>query len=188
MLTFAGILVVLSPAVLVALFGISTLLRTSVGETVYSRCTAAAVSTGLAAAVWILVAMLMTDDRQVEVSLGDWVRIPAAAEQHAGEPPGGAVGVSQHASDEPHFHFTMKFMFDRLSVPFVIMTFVLCGVISAFASRYLHRDGGFQRFFLFLSFFLLGMILSSAAGTIETLFFRLGAGGAVFGTAGGIFS
>jgi NAD(P)H-quinone oxidoreductase subunit 5 len=65
----------------------------------------------------------------------------------------------------------MKFMFDRLSVPFVIMTFVLCGVISAFASRYLHRDGGFQRFFLFLSFFLLGMILSSAAGTIETLFF-----------------
>ncbi len=171
MLTFAGILVVLSPAVLVALFGISTLLRTPVGETVYSRCTAAAVSTGLASAVWILVAMLMTDDRQVEVSLGDWVRIPAAAEQHAGEPPGGAGGVSPRALDEPHFHFTMKFMFDRLSVPFVIMTFVLCGVISAFASRYLHRDGGFQRFFLFLSFFLLGMILSSAAGTIETLFF-----------------
>jgi NAD(P)H-quinone oxidoreductase subunit 5 len=171
MLTFAGILVVLSPAVLVALFGISTLLRTPVGETIYSRCTAAAVSTGLAAAVWILVAMLMTDDRQVEVNLGDWVRIPAAAEHHAGEPPGGGAGVSPQIPDEPHFHFTMKFMFDRLSIPFVIMTYVLCGVISAFASRYLHRDGGFQRFFLFLSFFLLGMILSSAAGTIETLFF-----------------
>lgn len=171
MLTFAGILVVLSPAVLVALFGISTLLRTPVGETVYSRCTAAAVCTGLAGAVWILAAMLVTDDRQVEVNLGDWVRIPAAAEHHAGEPPGGGVSVNRQALEEPHFHFTMKFMFDRLSVPFVIMTFVLCGVISAFASRYLHRDGGFQRFFLFLSFFLLGMILSSAAGTIETLFF-----------------
>jgi NAD(P)H-quinone oxidoreductase subunit 5 len=47
----------------------------------------------------------------------------------------------------------------------------LCGVISAFASRYLHRDEGFPRFFLFFSFFLTGMILSSAAGTIETLFF-----------------
>lgn len=171
MLTLAGILVVLSPAVLVALFGISTLLRASVAETVYSRCTAAAVCTGLAAAVWILAAMLITDDRQVEVSLGDWVRIPAGAEHHAGEATGGSATAGSHPVDEPHFHFTMKFMFDRLSVPFVIMTYVLCGVISAFASRYLHRDGGFQRFFLFLSFFLLGMILSSAAGTIETLFF-----------------
>ena len=171
MLTFAGILVVLSPAVLLALFGVSTLLRTPLAETVYSRCTAAAVCTGLTAALWILVAMLVTDQRQVLVGLGDWVRIPEASEHHAGEHPSGA-GVSMHlVGDEPHFHFTMKFMFDRLSVPFVIMTYVLCGVISAFASRYLHRDGGFQRFFLFLSFFLLGMILSSAAGTIETLFF-----------------
>jgi len=171
MLTFAGILVVLSPAVLLALFGVSTLLRTPLAETVYSRCTAAAVCTGLTAALWILVAMLVTDQRQVLVVLGDWVRIPEASEHHAGEHLSGA-GVSMHlVGDEPHFHFTMKFMFDRLSVPFVIMTYVLCGVISAFASRYLHRDGGFQRFFLFLSFFLLGMILSSAAGTIETLFF-----------------
>ncbi len=171
MLTFAGILVVLSPAVLLALFGVSTLLRTPLAETVYSRCTAAAVCTGLAAALWILVAMLVTDQRQVLVGLGDWVRIPEASDLHAGEDSDGA-GVSMHlVGDEPHFHFTMKFMFDRLSVPFVIMTYVLCGVISAFASRYLHRDGGFQRFFLFLSFFLLGMILSSAAGTIETLFF-----------------
>jgi NAD(P)H-quinone oxidoreductase subunit 5 len=115
--------------------------------------------------------MLVTDQRQVLVGLGDWVRIPEASDLHAGEHSDGA-GVSMHfVGDEPHFHFTMKFMFDRLSVPFVIMTYVLCGVISAFASRYLHRDGGFQRFFLFLSFFLLGMILSSAAGTIETLFF-----------------
>ena len=61
MLTLAGILVVLSPAVLVALFGLSTLLRAPVAETVYSRCTAASVCTGLAAAVWILGAMLITE-------------------------------------------------------------------------------------------------------------------------------
>ena len=69
MLTFAGILVVLSPAVLLALFGVSTLLRTPLAETVYSRCTAAAVCTGLTAALWILVAMLVTDQRQVLVGL-----------------------------------------------------------------------------------------------------------------------
>ena len=80
-------------------------------------------------------------------------------------------GENLKESHANHFHFTLKFVFDRLSVPFVIMTFVLCGVIAAFASRYLHRDEGFHRFFVFYSFFQLGMILSSVAGTIETLFF-----------------
>ena len=69
-----------------------------------------------------------------------------------------------------HFHFTLKFVFDRLSVPFVILTFVLVGTIGAFASRYLHRDAGFRRFFLLYAFFLLGMVVASLAGTIETLF------------------
>ncbi len=94
------------------------------------------------------------------------------AHKHDGEAAShdAAAGHSHDAHHE-HFHFTMKFVFDRLSVPFVIMTFVLCGVIAAFASRYLHRDEGFHRFFVFFSFFQLGMILSSVAGTIETLFF-----------------
>ena len=63
-----------------------------------------------------------------------------------------------------------KFVFDRLSVPFAIMSFVLCGVIGAFAFRYLHLEEGYYRFFLYYSIFQLGMIISSLAGTIETLF------------------
>jgi NAD(P)H-quinone oxidoreductase subunit 5 len=64
----------------------------------------------------------------------------------------------------------LKFVFDRLSVPFVILTFLLVGVIGAFANVYLHREPGFNRFFVFYAVFLLGMVVASLAGTIETLF------------------
>src|SRR5690606_17662559 len=40
-----------------------------------------------------------------------------------------------------------------------------------FANIYLLREPGRQRFFLLYALFLLGMIVSSLAGTIETLFF-----------------
>jgi NAD(P)H-quinone oxidoreductase subunit 5 len=69
------------------------------------------------------------------------------------------------------FHFSLKFVFDRLSVPFVILTFLLCGTIGRFANQYLHREPGFNRFFVFYALFVLGMVMTSLAGTIETLFF-----------------
>jgi NAD(P)H-quinone oxidoreductase subunit 5 len=70
----------------------------------------------------------------------------------------------------PNYHFAIKLVFDRLSVPLVILTFLLCGTIGAFAARYLHRESGFNRFFVLYSVFLLGMTVASLAGTIETLF------------------
>src|SRR5207253_1796235 len=57
-----------------------------------------------------------------------------------------------------------------LSVPFAILSYALSGTIGAFASRYLHRERGFNRFFMFYTLFLLGMVVTSLAGTIETLF------------------
>ena len=81
------------------------------------------------------------------IELGNWVVIP-----------------------QQHFHFHLKFVFDRLSVPFVILSFLLCGTIGAFTSRYLHREPGYGRFFVCYSLFALGMIVTSLAGTIEVLF------------------
>ena len=69
-----------------------------------------------------------------------------------------------------HYHFSVKFVFDRLSVPFAILSFVLSGTIGAFATQYLHREPGYNRFFMLYSIFVLGMIVASLAGTIETLF------------------
>ena len=39
-----------------------------------------------------------------------------------------------------HYHFSVKLVFDRLSVPMAILSFVFSGTIAAFASKYLHRE------------------------------------------------
>ena len=287
MVYIAGILVVSAPLLLLAVFGVTTLFRIPLSERNMARFTEASTVLGLISALFILGTMLATNERNVSVVMGDWVRTPTHDDEHdahdehgpddedvhdehgpdgdhhdgdmkvddtedqtghgakvdgnaspsaagasspaapsltktapqpssaarrsttlevpvlslngqksrlekttAGSAASSGVAVTgdvpkdvpagheegavaEHAdhSHGSHFHFTLKFVFDRLSVPFVIMTFVLCGVIAAFASRYLHRDEGFHRFFMFFSFFQLGMILSSVAGTIETLFF-----------------
>lgn len=143
-----GICVVASPALLLAVFGVTSLVGKPLGERPLARFTEASVVIGLVSAISILVMMLALDTRHVPLEMGHWVNIP-----------------------QQHFHFHLKFVFDRLSVPFVILSFVLCGTIGAFASRYLHREPGFHRFFVCYAFFLLGMVVTSLSGTIETLFF-----------------
>lgn len=142
-----GLVVVSSPTILVALLGLSGLLGIPLTEESISRLTRAAVVLGLLPAIAIVAMMLGTGARVVPIDLGDWVAI-----------------------EEEKFHFHLKFVFDRLSVPFVILAYVLCGVIGEFTRRYLHREDGYRRFFLFYSLFFAGMIISAAAGTIETLF------------------
>src|SRR6185369_4451376 len=83
------------------------------------------------------------------LELGNWVDIPGL---------------------DHHYHFSVKFVFDRLSVPFAILSFVVAGTVGAFASQYMHREPGYNRFFVLYSIFLLGMVVTSLAGTIETLF------------------
>jgi NAD(P)H-quinone oxidoreductase subunit 5 len=142
-----GTSVVASPIVLLVVFGVLPLLGRPLSERVMAWMTEAAVLSGLISSLAILSLMLACDLRHVAIELGDWVFIP-----------------------EQHFHFHLKFIFDRLSVPFAILTFVLCGTIGAFTSRYLHREAGYGRFFVLFALFLVGMIVSSLAGTIETLF------------------
>jgi NAD(P)H-quinone oxidoreductase subunit 5 len=147
LLSGLGICVVASPAVLLAALGLPALVACPLGEKTTTRLTQAAVITGLLAALGVLAIMLWVDTRLVSIELGEWVSIP-----------------------EQDFHFTVKFVFDRLSVPFAILSFLLVGSVGAFASVYLHRERGFNRFFLLYAIFLLGMVVASVAGTIETLF------------------
>ncbi|MCA9062463.1 MAG: oxidoreductase [Planctomycetaceae bacterium] len=143
-----GIVVVSGPPLLLAALGLSSLIGRRFSERTQSRLTELTVLTGLTSAVGILAMMLLLDKRHVSLELGHWVEI-----------------------SREQFHFHLKFVFDRLSVPFVILTYVLVGTIGAFASRYLHRESGFHRFFLCFALFLTGMVVSTIAGTIETLFF-----------------
>ncbi len=144
---FLGIAVVVSPALLVALLGLPPLFGRPLSEQTTNRYIYASTVIGLLSAIAILAMMLALDTRHVPIDLGNWVVIP-----------------------QQHFHFHLKLVFDRLSVPFAILTFLLCGTIGAFTSRYLHREPGYTRFYVCYSFFSLGMIISSLAGTIEMLF------------------
>ncbi len=71
---------------------------------------------------------------------------------------------------ESHFHLRLEFVFDDLSVPMAVLTYVLCGIVAAFATNYMHREVGFQRFFFLFAMFLVGMNVAVLAGSIETLF------------------
>lgn len=143
-----GVVVVASPTILLSALGLPLLMGIHLSEVVQSKLTKVAVVAGFLASACILGVMLASGSRHVPIEFGNWVSLPQA-----------------------HFHFHLKFVFDRLSVPFVILSFVLCGTVGAFASVYLHRDRGYRRFFLLYALFLLGMVVSSLAGTIETLFF-----------------
>ncbi|MGC3969239.1 MAG: proton-conducting transporter membrane subunit [Pirellulales bacterium] len=144
-----GETVVVSPLLLVFLLGGSSLLGKPFPERVIGRLVHLAVAVGLAAAIAMLGLMLAFDQRHISVELGNWVQI--------------------HGHDVD-YHFSVKFLFDRLSVPFVILTFVLCGTIGQFGIKYMHRESGFNRFFSLYALFMLGMTVTSLAGTIETLF------------------
>lgn len=146
--TVLSLVVVGSPTALVAVLGIAALLGWPLGEFRTNRLTFLSTVVALTSTLCILAGMLLTDRREVVLEMGNWIAIP-----------------------EQHFHFHVKFLFDRLSVPMVILSLLLCGTVSAFTSRYLHREPGYGRFMLFYALFTLGMVLSTLAGTIELLFF-----------------
>lgn len=148
MMTILGYALVLGPGLLVAILGLSPLLNIPIGERTIARLTQWVVSLCLLASLALVGLMAAAGIQEVSINVGDWV-----------------------ALREQRFHFNVKFLFDRLSVPFLILNFSLCGVVGAFTTRYLHREPGFHRFFLFFSIFLFGMVVSLLAGTIETLFF-----------------
>ncbi|MEY4613389.1 MAG: NADH-quinone oxidoreductase subunit, partial [Planctomycetota bacterium] len=68
------------------------------------------------------------------------------------------------------FHFDFDFYFDWLSLSFAMLSLLLCFVIAFFSQRYMHREAGYQRFFVLYSIFVSGIVIASLSGTIESLF------------------
>lgn len=151
MLNLLEFLSVVSPLVLVACLAISFFMGIRLSESAISTLCKSCVLVGLGASLAVLIFMLASGERRLEFHLADFV----------------VLKVPGH---HQHFHFDLRFVFDRLSVPMAIMSYVLCGTIGAFGAIYLHRESGYQRFFLFFSIFLAGMTLASLAFTIEALF------------------
>ena len=95
-----GMCVVVSPAALLAILGLASLVGHPLGERSIKRLTESAGVIGLLASLAVLGMMLAFGSRHVPIEIGNWVVIP-----------------------DQEFQFNLKFVFDRLSVPFVILTY-----------------------------------------------------------------
>lgn len=144
-LYWLGVITVAAPAAVTLLLAVVLLLGRP-PEWVTHRLLQCGNVLGLAAVACVFVLMLTSGNRDVTVNLGTWVHVP------------------------PGYHFQLEFLFDRLSVPFAALSLLLCGVIGAFAARYMHREPGFHRFFLLFALFATGMTAAALAGSVETLF------------------
>ncbi len=142
-----GFATVFLPCLLLLIIGIRLLVGRPMSEERLGLYLKGTIGVSLLSSLAVLSSMLATGSRLELVDLGNMVEI-----------------------HDVHFHLHLKFVFDRLSVPMVILSLVLCGTVGSFGLSYLHRDSGFQRFFLCFAMFLVGMIFASLAGTIETLF------------------
>jgi NADH-quinone oxidoreductase subunit L len=64
----------------------------------------------------------------------------------------------------------IEFLVDRLSLGFAALSAAIAGVVSAFSNRYLHREPGYNRYFVLLTMFVTGILMVALAGNIQVLF------------------
>jgi NAD(P)H-quinone oxidoreductase subunit 5 len=136
-------LVIFTPGILALLMGVSWVLGIPLTERITARVTRA---TSL---VLSLIALklgwdLLFSTGSVSLSLGSWFEVG-------------------------HHSFQLTFLVDRLSLPFVLATVILAGLIGSFSVRYIHRDPGFQRFFMLLHLFAFGALTVFTAGSLDLL-------------------
>lgn len=64
----------------------------------------------------------------------------------------------------------IEFLVDRFSLAFAALSAEIAGIVSAFSNRYLHREPGYNRYFVLLAMFVTGMLFVALAGNVEVLF------------------
>lgn len=142
---FLGWIALGAPLGLLIWFGLCGLFGKALSEAVIANVLRIALILGFFASCGVGVMLLATRQPQVPLPLGDWI-VTA------------------------HYHFKVEFLFDLLSVSYLLLTYVLCGTIGAFSTRYLHKEPGYTRFFVLFVLFLEGMVVAALSDTVETLF------------------
>lgn len=115
-------------------------------ERLIARLTCGVFSLMVAATAWLVAMMASLGESSVRVSMGEWFR--------AGS-----------------YYFPLAILADELSLPMMVLTTVLAGIVGGFSVRYLHREPGFFRFFLLLHLFVFGALMLFAAGSYDLLLF-----------------
>ena len=134
-----------SPALLLAGLGIASLVNRPFPERWTARLAGSSMAMACAALLVALVAYGMAGTRPQLLSYGAW------SASHEG-------GIA------------IEFLVDRLSLAFAVLSTAIAGVVSAFSNRYLHREPGYNRYFVLLAMFVTGMLLVALAGNVTVLF------------------
>ena len=130
-----AVVILAAPAALVFILGTLAVFDAPPPERVTTRLVQGAIAVSFLAGVSAAGLMAWLGIGRSSVLLADWV-------------------VLGH-----DYHFVLKVVLDRLSLTFALLSLVLCGTIGSFATRYMHKDVGFYRFFLLYAMFLLGMLI-----------------------------
>ena len=134
-----------APAATLILIGLPSLVGRPLPERATTRIVGTGFLIGFLAGILTLLFLAARDFRPEVVHLGTWF----------------SVG---------HHEATIELVADGLSLPYVCFSTGLCGLVNAFAGKYLHREPGFTRFFVLLALFGTGMNLMVLAGSIDVLF------------------
>jgi NAD(P)H-quinone oxidoreductase subunit 5 len=134
-----------APAALLGLLGGASLVNRPLPERWTAWLTAGAIAASFLAICAALGLYLTAGMDSLVVSFGNW------STSHEG-------GIA------------IEFLLDGMSLGFAALTTAIAGVVSAFSNRYLHREPGFNRYFVLLAVFVTGMLLVALAGNVEVLF------------------
>jgi NAD(P)H-quinone oxidoreductase subunit 5 len=134
-----------SPALFLALLGVASLISRPLPERWTGPIAGSAMAIACAALLMALVVYGMAGTGTQLLSYGDW------SASHEG-------GIA------------IEFLVDRLSLAFAALSTAIAGVVSAFSNRYLHREPGYNRYFVLLALFVTGMLLVALAGNVTVLF------------------
>jgi NAD(P)H-quinone oxidoreductase subunit 5 len=134
-----------SPVVLLALLGVTSLVNRPLPERWTGRLAAGSMTLACVALLVAFVVYGMTRPGAQLLSYGAW------STAHEG-------GIA------------IEFLVDRLSLAFAALSTAIAGVVSAFSNRYLHREPGYNRYFVLLAMFVTGMLLVALAGNVAVLF------------------
>jgi NAD(P)H-quinone oxidoreductase subunit 5 len=65
--------------------------------------------------------------------------------------------------------FAIELLVDGMSLAFATLATAIAGIVAAFSHRYLHRERGYNRYFVLFAVFVTGILLVALAGSIEIL-------------------
>ena len=144
-LTVLVLIGVASPALLFAALGAASLVNRPLPEKWTGPLAAGSMSLACAALIGAFVVYGTTQHGAELISYGSW------STSHEG-------GIA------------IEFLVDRMSLAFAVLSTAIAGVVSAFSNRYLHREPGYNRYFVLLAMFVTGMLLVALAGNVVVLF------------------